>query len=278
MANDEHLRILKQGPEVWNRWRKEAADIVPSLNGADLRGMDFKIPDPVSGEHPHAGKFMQNLIRAREYAASDLGVNFSAAELNNAKFTEANLFRANFTGAKLHAAKLTGAMLSEAELGKTDLSDATLAQADLRKAKLCMASLQGANLTGANLSGADISLSDFTDANLSSADLRKVRAHESRFSNADLSHTDLTKATFRWSTLTGANLSNSKLVFTDLGEADMAGSKVFGTSVWGVILSKTNQSNLIITRADQPTVTVDNLEIAQFIYLLLNNEKIKDDD
>jgi hypothetical protein len=33
--------------------------------------------------------------------------------------------------------------------------------------------------------------------------------------------------------------------------------------------------NLEITPADEPAITVDNLEVAQFIYLLLHNEKIR---
>ena len=32
---------------------------------------------------------------------------------------------------------------------------------------------------------------------------------------------------------------------------------------------------MIITQADEPTVSVDNLEVAQFIYLLLHNDKIR---
>jgi len=32
----------------------------------------------------------------------------------------------------------------------------------------------------------------------------------------------------------------------------------------------------VITEDSQPTITVDDLEVAQFIYLLLNNEKIRD--
>jgi hypothetical protein len=33
---------------------------------------------------------------------------------------------------------------------------------------------------------------------------------------------------------------------------------------------------LVITREDEPEITVDNLEVAQFIYLLLHNQKIRD--
>jgi hypothetical protein len=38
---------------------------------------------------------------------------------------------------------------------------------------------------------------------------------------------------------------------------------------------KTKQSDLIITLDDEPIVTVDNIEVAQFISLLLHNEKIR---
>jgi hypothetical protein len=43
-----------------------------------------------------------------------------------------------------------------------------------------------------------------------------------------------------------------------------------------VQLEGATQDNLVITRWDEPTITVDNLEVAQFIYLLLNKPKIRD--
>jgi hypothetical protein len=33
---------------------------------------------------------------------------------------------------------------------------------------------------------------------------------------------------------------------------------------------------LVVSRWDEPAVTVDNIEVAQFISLLLHNEKIRD--
>lgn len=58
----------------------------------------------------------------------------------------------------------------------------------------------------------------------------------------------------------------------------MSGSNVYATSVWDVKLEGALQSNLIITNpsSNEPTITVDNLKIAQFIYLLLNNQEIRD--
>ena len=41
MADEEHVALLKQGVEVWNKWRKENPDIRPDLSGADLTGADL---------------------------------------------------------------------------------------------------------------------------------------------------------------------------------------------------------------------------------------------
>src|SRR5262249_13960752 len=38
MANDEHVRLLKQGVAAWSVWRDENPDIRPDLSGANLRG------------------------------------------------------------------------------------------------------------------------------------------------------------------------------------------------------------------------------------------------
>jgi len=45
--------------------------------------------------------------------------------------------------------------------------------------------------------------------------------------------------------------------------------------VWDVNLKGAIQSNLVITPRDQPVIQVEDLEVAQFIYLLLNNERIR---
>ena len=44
----------------------------------------------------------------------------------------------------------------------------------------------------------------------------------------------------------------------------------------GVKLEEARQQNLVITSEDEPEITVDNIEVAQFIYFLLNNQKVRD--
>ena len=55
----------------------------------------------------------------------------------------------------------------------------------------------------------------------------------------------------------------------------MTGCRVFGISAWALKLEGAWQRNLVITSDDEPTITVDNLEVAQFIYLLLRNSKLR---
>ena len=82
----------------------------------------------------------------------------------------------------------------------------------------------------------------------------------SDLSGADLSRADLTEAT---------------LVNTNLEGANMTACVVYGISAWNVRLEEAIQSELLITQVGEPEIYVDNLEVAQFIYLLLNNEKIR---
>ena len=62
----------------------------------------------------------------------------------------------------------------------------------------------------------------------------------------------------------------------DLTGADLAGCRIYGVSAWNLKLAGAKQQNLVITRADEPAITVDNIEVAQFIYLMLNKQKVRD--
>ena len=76
--------------------------------------------------------------------------------------------------------------------------------------------------------------------------------------------------------LTGAHIILSSLVQTNLERANLTGCHVYGVSAWDVQLDGAIQSNLIIMPQGETAIEVDNLDVAQFIYLLLNNEKIRD--
>jgi hypothetical protein len=51
--------------------------------------------------------------------------------------------------------------------------------------------------------------------------------------------------------------------------------RIYGVSTWNLQLKGVRQSNLITTDYGEPSITVDNIELAQFVYLLLTNKNIR---
>ena len=92
---------------------------------------------------------------------------------------------------------------------------------------------------------------------------------------AYLGGADLNRANLTSADLTCADLSRTNLVETDFTLATITGCRTYGASPWNVTLVGTVQDNLVITKEGEPVVTVDDLEVGQFIYLILNNTKIR---
>jgi hypothetical protein len=145
-------------------------------------------------------------------------------------------------------------------------SDANLYGGNLNEAKLRRANLSRANLSQARLCGADLGEANLYEANLSEADL----------SGANLRQTNLYGANLTGANLSGADLAHATLVRTVLARADLTGARIYGVSAWDLKLEGAKQQNLVITPEDVPTVTVDNIQVGQFIYLMLTNQNIRD--
>jgi uncharacterized protein YjbI with pentapeptide repeats len=192
-------------------------------------------------------------------------------DLAGADLRGANLHQAALRGADLAGANLIEAYLLGADLSWANLSGANLSRANLRGANFHQATLHGADLRWANLAGADLSRANLDVANLIDASLNRADLRGAYLRGADLAGADL-----RGANLLGADLTRAALIETNLENATLTGAKVYGISVWDVKLQNAIQTSLVITPNFQPEITVDNLEVAQFIYLLLNNVKIRD--
>jgi Pentapeptide repeats (8 copies) len=73
------------------------------------------------------------------------------------------------------------------------------------------------------------------------------------------------------------DLSGAALIRTDLRGASLAETNVYGASVWDIkVDDQAKQQNLIITSHHEAAITVDNIKVAQFMYLLLINKEIRD--
>jgi len=77
--------------------------------------------------------------------------------------------------------------------------------------------------------------------------------------------------------LSDADLNETQLIETDFRQANLTGSSIYGISARDVkVDSGTQQQNLIITPSGEPVIMVDNIKVAQFIYLLVTNEEVRD--
>jgi uncharacterized protein YjbI with pentapeptide repeats len=116
MANQEQLEILKQGDEVWNKWREENPDIVIDLSGVDLRGTTLR---------------KMNLR----------GANLTGTKLSNVKISSAMLIEANLSFTRLDSANLSNANLIEATFFKTKLTGTNFYNVELGRTKIISSDL-----------------------------------------------------------------------------------------------------------------------------------------
>jgi uncharacterized protein YjbI with pentapeptide repeats len=82
MTNPEHLKMLSQGVDTFNKWREENPDRKVDLKGANL--------------------IDANLIRANLSDANLNGANLSKADLSNAILVGTNFTEADFTDSRIY--------------------------------------------------------------------------------------------------------------------------------------------------------------------------------
>lgn len=92
MPDINHLNILKQGAEIWNKWRKDNPEISPDLSSADLAKLDLS------------------------------EVNFSNTNFDNATLTEWKVINCNFDKAVLTKIRAQGTYWRNATLSRTEIS------------------------------------------------------------------------------------------------------------------------------------------------------------
>ena len=130
----------------------------------------------------------------------------------------------------------------------------------LKGAKLEAASLKKAHMPEARLMDSDLRRADFTGADLTGADL----------SGANLAGANLTRTK-----LAGANLAGANLVGANVKGCNIDGARVYGVAAWDLEGEPKTSKDLVVTPEFSPAITADDIRVAQFIYLLINNPEIR---
>jgi uncharacterized protein YjbI with pentapeptide repeats len=260
MANAGHIDLVRDRVDHWNDWRRKNTRILPDFSGADLADLNL------------AGA---NLAKADLTGARLSGANLSGAVLSRAKFFRADLSQADLSRATLFKVNLSQADLSGANLNGADLSGAILVRTNLSGASLIGACLKGANFGQASLFRTKLGRAVLRQASFFKADLT-----ESDLAEADLEGANLQEAVLEQTNLRGANVANANLCFATLLRTNLEGavldrSAVYGTSLWEVQMDGASQCDLDIMPPQQPVLSVDSLQTAVLVGMLLHHEKAR---
>ena len=202
--------------------------------------------------------------------------DLSGADLTGLDLRDYRLYQVNLSRAILEGVTFGGANLSRTNFHRAIFSqppplwNSVLREVNLSEVDLTSASLEGVDLTAGNLSRSCLRRSDLSKSTLLFAQLEGTDLREAHMNGADLRGANLQGADLR-----GASLQRVNLIQTNLAGANLTGCLVYGISAWDLNLESTLQSNLVITPPGESPIQVDNLEVAQFIYLLLNNKKLR---
>jgi TIR domain-containing protein/pentapeptide repeat protein len=98
-VNLEHLEVLEQGADTWNKWRKDNPEISPDLQSAwldkkDLRRFNFNNTDLRKAKLRQVNFYQATLFEA-DLSEADL----QAADLRGSNLRRANLYRSRLNGA-----------------------------------------------------------------------------------------------------------------------------------------------------------------------------------
>ena len=176
MANQEHILILKQGVEPWNKWMNKQIPKGIDLTEARLKGIDLGFPDLSEADFTE-----MNLV----------GIDFRGTNLKKTKLEKTNLIKADLQYANLNQASLSQAILLGANLEQANLIESNLQEADLSMANLKFATFKGANLSNAKLLRSFLIGVNFVEAILDEACLLDANISAANFTKASLLGTNL---------------------------------------------------------------------------------------
>jgi len=257
-----------------------------NLFGADLRGADLSGAFLVGADLREAdlnGATMRDVdLRMTDLTQTSLrNVQLIGADLTDANLSGVAFGRAHFMDTKLVRANLRDChTLSESNFINSDLTDADLSGADMFQAlftqsRMVRAKFAGAALEECNFEHADLTGADLTDCKLTRAEFFAARLEGACLEGANLSMANLSNTNLEGANLRRATLAAARLIQCSLKNADLTGANVYGIAAWDVSTEGATQNDLAVTPPRMAAVTVGDLEIAQFVYLLLSRDKIR---
>jgi uncharacterized protein YjbI with pentapeptide repeats len=251
-----HLEVLreaahKKDPGIWNRWRKESGVDRPNLRGADLSGLVLHEVN----------------LRLVDLAGANLTQTTITAALDYAVLNEADLTGARMWSCRFDETQLVGVIGRDPEfcgsrIVASNFSNAKLQNANFEKCYLEDTFFDDADLAGSTFRHADLWMAYLRNAILDQVDFRGANLHGANLAGA---------------TLTRCDLQRSILVDSNIQGTTIRDCDIYGISAWNLNKDKnTVQENLRVSKREESPLYVEDIEVAQFIHLMVNNQRIRD--
>lgn len=157
----------------------------------------------------------------------------------------------------------------------TDFSGTDFNMVSFRNCQFCDCCFDGAKITFADLVDSYFESCTFRNVNMRVTAIGNAAFNNCIFENSDLSYCSAEKTSFKGSSFKNTKLEHMSLVANDFSDTQLFDCNVYGISSWDLNLENSSQKDLIITPDDKTIITVDNIELAQFLYLIINNDKLR---
>jgi len=162
-----------------------------------------------------------------------------------------------------------------------ELSDYDFKNCDLHGCSFRNGTYNNCKFDYSSINWADLVDAYFYDCTFIDVSMRVSKIGDGHFIKCNFTNADLSYCSAENTDFTGSIFDNTKLEYIRFVECNFSETKIsscyfYGTSTWDITVENSIQKNIIITKEDDNIITVDNIELAQFIYLLINNAKLRD--
>lgn len=161
------------------------------------------------------------------------------------------------------------------EFAEVDFSNSDMNMASLRNCMFFDCSFDDARLTFTDLVDAYFVNCTFRHTCMRVSKLGNAKFEKCLFEDCDMSYCSAEETSFKGSSFMNTKMEHMSFVNTDFSDAKLEGCFIYGISSWDLKLYNSIQKNLVITPNDMPNITVDNIELAQFLYLMINNQHLR---
>ncbi|WP_291134361.1 pentapeptide repeat-containing protein [Flavobacterium sp. UBA7663] len=299
MTKKELFEIIQNGFSEWNQFR-EQSDVNLDLSELDLSKKDLRYYNfskcnlnKVNFRKSHLGNtnFTYSSLRHTIFKNSYLrNGNFNNSDLRYSDFRATIIIDCNFDNCLFNFSDFSGTKIKKSSFISANIRESYFCNAKLDDVKLIKAHFERSLFRDAIVSNSELSLVKLNDSKILSSKILKCNfatgmlynsiidectIEESDFSNVLFTSGKITNSEIKSTNLRKVNFSGTQLISDNFTNCDLSMSKIFGVSAWKLNLVNTNQEDLQISDNGEPKITIDNIEVAQFIYLLINNEKLR---